>query len=156
MRFGLLKHWVCLLWNCFESKSGGNEDEKKINLMRKQVSGQAFSDWFMNTGFGTRTLFLTSFNGKDECPPVILIDWKEKFFSGLDSSAYQKRIAVHDELVDEDNQLSILQCNFDHCESFTFVCPNDGCVYEIVVRDCVSTDVSLVFQVICTCLVCTL
>nr|CTP80761.1 Bm8339 [Brugia malayi] len=63
---------------------------------------------------------------------------------GLDSMIYEKH-AVHEENVDREEQLLCFSYHsLQRCESFKFVCPNDGCGHEFLVRECVIQDISYV------------
>ncbi|VDM95153.1 unnamed protein product [Thelazia callipaeda] len=70
---------------------------------------------------------------------------------GLDSSLYQKRAALV-ENIEDDLILSYTHQNFEHCESFTFKCPNSECTHEFNIRECIIQDIcirmihSLLFQ----------
>ncbi|KAK6106251.1 DNA polymerase (pol2) family protein [Brugia pahangi] len=59
---------------------------------------------------------------------------------GLDSMIYEKH-AVHEENVDREEQLLCFSYHsLQRCESFKFVCPNDGCGHEFLVRECLIQD----------------
>ncbi|CAG9534489.1 unnamed protein product [Cercopithifilaria johnstoni] len=59
---------------------------------------------------------------------------------GLDSLAYRKR-AIYEENVDTEEQpLYFSHCTFECCESFKFLCPNEGCGHVFLVRECVMQD----------------
>ncbi|VDN90464.1 unnamed protein product [Brugia pahangi] len=63
---------------------------------------------------------------------------------GLDSMIYEKH-AVHEENVDREEQLLCFSYHsLQRCESFKFVCPNDGCGHEFLVRECLIQDISYV------------
>ncbi|EJW88784.1 DNA polymerase [Wuchereria bancrofti] len=63
---------------------------------------------------------------------------------GLDSMAYEKH-GVYEENVDREEQLLCFSYHsLERCESFKFVCPNDGCGHEFLVRECVVQDISYV------------
>ncbi|EFO26754.2 hypothetical protein LOAG_01730 [Loa loa] len=59
---------------------------------------------------------------------------------GLDSVAYRKH-AIYEENMDREEQSqSFPHYSLEYCESFKFVCPNDGCKHEFLVRECMVQD----------------
>uniref|UniRef100_A0A915PPC7 DNA polymerase n=1 Tax=Setaria digitata TaxID=48799 RepID=A0A915PPC7_9BILA len=66
----------------------------------------------------------------------LFVSEKPKSLDSLNSLSYRKHV-ICDENTDEENQLLCFShYSFEHCESFKFICPNDGCGYEFTIREC--------------------